>query len=350
MAGSQSRARRSTRLGRAKGRVRQLLRPPRTLRPTRAGWVFFALTLGVGFAAMNTGNNLLYMVLSLLLAFLVLSGFLSEAALRGLRVRRRLPAELQAERGARIVLEIHNEQQRVPSFAIVVEDLLGEDVDRVGPDAAVGRVFAFRVGPGETERRSYGIEPPERGSLAFAGFRVSTRFPFGLFSKAMRVAAPAEALVFPAVDPLPTLPPDGGGTGEDVDERAGGDSPEVAGLRDHAPGDTYARVHWRASLRRGQLLVRDRARETRGERTVRLQTRGVEAGTGFERAVRRAASDIAAHLHAGFRVGLTTDSEKLLPAPGHRQRVRLLAHLACVHPVDSGDSGATPAPGPGVAS
>ena len=68
-------------------RVRRWLRPPRTLRPTRAGWAFFAITFGVGFAALNTGNNLLYLVLSLMLAFLVLSGVLSESALRGIEVR-----------------------------------------------------------------------------------------------------------------------------------------------------------------------------------------------------------------------------------------------------------------------
>jgi hypothetical protein len=61
--------------------LRRWLRPPRTLRPTRAGWSFFAITFGVGFDALNTGNNLLYLVLSLMLAFLVLSGALSESAL-----------------------------------------------------------------------------------------------------------------------------------------------------------------------------------------------------------------------------------------------------------------------------
>ena len=60
-------------------RARRWLRPPRTLRPTRAGWSFFALCFGVGFAALNTGNNLLYLVMALMLAFLVLSGVLSEA-------------------------------------------------------------------------------------------------------------------------------------------------------------------------------------------------------------------------------------------------------------------------------
>src|SRR5439155_14259560 len=74
------------------------LRPPRRLSPTRAGWCFFALTFGIGFAALNTGNNLLYLVLSLMLAFLVLSGVLSESALRGVVLRRRLSRELYAER------------------------------------------------------------------------------------------------------------------------------------------------------------------------------------------------------------------------------------------------------------
>ena len=81
---------------------------------------------------MNTGNNLMYMVLSLLLAFLVLSGVLSESALRGVRVRRRIPREMFAGTPAPLVLEISNEQRRVPSFAIVVEDLLGPQVDRAG--------------------------------------------------------------------------------------------------------------------------------------------------------------------------------------------------------------------------
>ena len=49
-------------------RIRRWLRPPRKLRPTRPGWLFFAVTFGVGFAALNTGNNLLYLVLALMLA------------------------------------------------------------------------------------------------------------------------------------------------------------------------------------------------------------------------------------------------------------------------------------------
>src|SRR5262245_56246883 len=69
-------------------RIRRWLRPPRTLKTTRTGRTYLVLTLGVGFGALNTGNNLLYLLLGLLLSMIVLSGVLSERALRHLRVRR----------------------------------------------------------------------------------------------------------------------------------------------------------------------------------------------------------------------------------------------------------------------
>ncbi len=306
------------------------LRPPRTLRPTRAGWVFFAFTLGVGLAALNTGNNLLYMVHALLLSFLVLSGVLSESALRGIEVRRYLPSELVAERAAQIALELTNRQRRIPSFAIVVQDCLEAGGSEL---ASAGSVFALRIGPGEREMRSYSFAPPARGALRFSGVRVATRFPVGLFSKAMWLDLPREAQVYPALDPMAVR--EGAAGDPRQAERCGGRggaAPEAAGLRELAPGDSFRRIHWRASLRRDQLLVRDPEQERRSDFTVRLATRGVEPGGTFEREVRRAASEVAAHLAAGLRVGLRTDGAVFLPAEGARQRARLLAHLATVTP------------------
>src|SRR5262249_47872910 len=69
-------------------RLRHWLRPPRTLKSTRAGRVCVLMTLGVGVGALNTGNNLLYLVLGLLLSAIVASGILSELSLKGIEVRR----------------------------------------------------------------------------------------------------------------------------------------------------------------------------------------------------------------------------------------------------------------------
>jgi uncharacterized protein (DUF58 family) len=311
-------------------RLRRWLRPPRTLRPTRAGWCFFALTLGVGFAALNTGNNLLYLVLALMLAFLVLSGVLSESALRGIEIRRRLPRELFAEAGASVGLEIRNAQRRVPAFALVVEDHLREPG---GAERVCGRAFALRIGPGETALRSYRLLPPRRGTLELSGFRVSTRFPFGLFLKALASERVQAALVYPAVEPLSV--PEALGSprrGEESGASAGTAGSVAAGLREFAPGDSMRRIHWPASLRRRALLVRTLEPEQRPEVEVRLRTAGAVAGEPFESKVRFAASEVVALLEAGRRVALRTDAAHLAAAAGEAQRARLLAFLARVEP------------------
>ncbi len=326
---------RNSRTGRRSALTRRLsrwLRPPRTLRPTRAGWIFFALTFGVGFAALNTGNNLLYLVLSLMLAFLVLSGVLSESAVRGIGVRRRLPGVAFAGRPARVVLEISNAQERVPAFAIVVEDRVHDpgEGDRSRP---AGRAFVLRVGPGGTERVAYRFEAPRRGRASFSSFRVSTRFPFGLFLKSLVIEQRDALLVYPGVEAV--APPahfgDPQGDGEQLSSRDGAGC-EVGGLRDFRDGDSARRVQWRASLRRGSLVVRDVERERDAEVEVQLRTQGPAAGPRFEGAVRHAASEIVALMDAGARVALRTDRAYFEPAGGLGQRARLLSFLALVQP------------------
>ena len=310
--------------------ARRWLRPPRRLSPTRAGWCFFALTFGIGFAALNTGNNLLYLVLSLMLAFLVLSGVLSESALRGIQVRRRLPRELYAERDAWVGIEIANRQRRVAAYALVVEDRW---IDEQRREHAAGRCFALRIPPEGSDQRSYRLRPERRGELAFAGFVVSTRFPFGLFSKSRTFDAPERALVYPAVDPVP-IPRDFGGARESgaVVQGPRGAGSEVGGVREYARGDAPRRIAWRTSLRSRALWVRDVETEHQGEVEVRLRTAGRPADPGFERDVRGSASEVFALLERGLRVGLRTDRDRLDAEAGAHQRARLLGFLARVAP------------------
>jgi uncharacterized protein (DUF58 family) len=311
-------------------RLRRLLRPPRTLRPTRAGWSFFALTFGVGFAALNTGNNLLYLVLSLMLAFLVLSGVLSESALRGVALRRRVPRELHEGAAHLVALEISNLQQRVPAFALVVEDRVRE---RGGAQRPAGRAFALRIAPGATERRTYRFRPTRRGPLEFTGFRVSTRFPFGLFAKAMEIEAPEPALVYPALEIVPAPEAFGGAreSGEQVRGPRGAGS-DVGGLRDFSSGDPLRRIHWRSTLRQRALLVREVESEHETEVELRLRTAAVLPDEEFERRVRWVASEAVSLLDAGVAVALRTDHAQVLPGRGERQRAVLLAFLARVEP------------------
>src|SRR5688572_12722793 len=110
-----------TRAARALRRVLERLRPHRTIWPTRDGWWCLAAAVGVGFAAMNTGNNLLYMLASLLLGLIVVSGILSEQSMRRLRLRSIVPHEIFAGRPALAGAWIVNHKRRLASHSLTLE-------------------------------------------------------------------------------------------------------------------------------------------------------------------------------------------------------------------------------------
>src|SRR5262249_30876909 len=99
-------------------RLVRFFRPPRKLKFTREGKYYLGITLGVGFAAINTGNNLLYLLLGMLLSLMLVSGVMSELSLRHLTVTRRLPVRAQVGRAHLVEIEVYNHKKRIPSYAI----------------------------------------------------------------------------------------------------------------------------------------------------------------------------------------------------------------------------------------
>lgn len=310
-------------------RARRLFKPPRSLRATRPGWCFVAIIFGVGFAALNTGNNLLYLVFALMLAFLVLSGILSEASLRGISVERILPREVFAGAANPVLLRIRNRQTRVAAFALSIEDRLAA---RGGRGAqAVGRTFVLRVGPGAVVDRSYALVPDFRGELELESLRVSTRFPFGLFVKSVEFEALEHVLVYPALAALEHAA-EARGSRQETDQRPGrspvGDA--LSGVREFVRGDSTARVHWRRSVKSGRLVVGEREGHTAAEVEILLLINAEMTRDAIEGRISKAASELVHHLDAGHRVGLRTRSVRFAPASGPGHRRELLCFLARV--------------------
>jgi uncharacterized protein (DUF58 family) len=300
---------------------------PRTLRATRAGWCFVVIVFGVGFAALNTGNNLLYLVLSLLLAFLVLSGLLSESSLRGLRVERRLPREIFAGAPNRISLRIHNDLSRTPSFAVSIEDLFAGDEEL----EESGRSFVLRVGPKDAVDRSYDFEPSRRGDMAFVACRLSTRFPFGLFVKSVDLDLQTQALVYPQLQDL-SATDEPHGTLEIGEERRrrSSEGDVLSSLREYVEGDPVQRIHWRRSLHARTLIVGEREGEKSAQIEVLLSIPEGLDSAEIEHRISRATSEVVQHLDRGRQVGLRTTSNRFAASAGFAHRTELLSFLARV--------------------
>ncbi len=285
------------------------MRPPRKLKFTREGKFFVGITFGVGFAALNTANNLLYLLLGMLLALIVVSGVMSELSLRELTVVRRLPLRAQVGRAHLVEIEVFNHKGRVPSYAIEVEDLrAAQPADK--------RCFFLKISPKSAQVAAYRRTPLKRGRDVHVGFRIATRFPFGLFEKSREVPAEGELIIYPAVDPV-NLPTSGIGRHAGHDSSLGrGQGEDFLGLRQLLEGEDPRDVHWRKTAAVGQLVALERAREARPDVTLSLDvmkpagshTAGEEWDIAFERRIRDVASRAVAHLKRGDSVTVRTSA------------------------------------------
>jgi uncharacterized protein (DUF58 family) len=327
-------------------RLASWFKPPRKLRLTREGRYFLLITFCVGFAAINTGNNLLYLLFGMFLSLIIVSGVMSELSLRKLTVSRRLPPRAQVGRAHLVEIEVYNHKQRIPSYAIEVEDLrAGQPADK--------RCFFLKISPRSAQVAAYRRTPARRGRDRHVGFRLATRFPFGLFEKSRDVTSDGDLIIYPAVDPL-VLPPDESG------DRLGGvltlgrgTGDETAGVRLMRDGDDPRDIFWRKSAQTEQMVVRERVREARREVTLVVDSRhpGAEPSdeflARFERRIREIASRAVAHLKRGDTVTVrSTAGERAasVPTRGADPLLRFLALLEAV-PTEDTPSSATPETG-----
>jgi uncharacterized protein (DUF58 family) len=318
-------------------RLRRRLRPPRRLSFTREGRVIVVLAVGVGFAAINTGNNLLYLLLGWLLSFIIASGILSELTLRGLRVERRPPPRVFAGQPFLMEVVIHNDKPRHASFSIEVEDLLaGAPLDK--------RCYFLKIPATRQQRTSYRHTFVRRGLYAFDGYRLATKFPFALFRKSRDVAAPLEVLVYPARVAVPRPPPRAQSHGDTAVARLGRRG-EFFGLREHRSGDDHRDVHWRSSARSGRLLVREYEDELARRVVIVVDNALPDAVreaiadgplppadeaqvTALERAISYAASLAATYLEVGWTVELVARGAHVAAGIGRVHEVRIARALA----------------------
>ena len=303
----------------------RLFQPRRTIRPTRDGWWCLFAAVGLGIAAVNTGNNLLYLLSSMLLGLVVVSGILSEAVMRGIRLVPILPDEMYAGRPALVGAVVANRKRRVTSYSLTLDVL-----PRGGP---IDRVIAIpRVPAGEERTVTWEVTMPRRGRHRLRGVRLSTRFPFGIFVKAGRVALDEEVLVFPAVGPPPEqLLRQVGGAGAAPSRRRGRGS-DLYNLRDYVAGDDPRLIHWRSSAKTAVLTVRELEAETALDTRIVLDGAGGGDEALLERGLADAAS-VAAHLvRRGTRVEMVGPGIIVPLGQGRAHLRRILSALALYVP------------------
>ncbi len=332
---------------------------------TTVGIIYVLTVLLIGVAALNTGNNLLYVIVAAMLAAILVSGVASAIVLRDLELDVRLPDQVFAGRSTVGKIMLRNPRRWLPSFSISVAPLKpkpagqwqwvpttfgfppgqppGKQWVRL-PDRQLRRVAGgAAVSPGIfTESAYFPYIPaaaevaaelelcfPRRGRYQQNSFGLATRFPFAFLTKTRRVALAREILVYPAVDltdeffeVLPLI------TGEfETFTRGRGD--DLYLIREYMPEDSARHVDWKATAKSGSLKVREFSRED--ERRLRLVFDNPGPGAVSEQAYENAVT-AAASLGWHFAAA-NADLSFVAPGyPGGAEIHDFLAYLATVGP------------------
>jgi uncharacterized protein (DUF58 family) len=310
-----------------------------------AGLLFLAVTLLLGVAAATRPNNLLVWIFGLMLGSILVSGVVSGFMLMKLSVRRLDPRRAVAGEPAKLRYEVVNHSRVWSAFGLAIRERPAGEVDgwdRFCEPASAGLVH---VGPGETMHAETWILPRRRGRMTFREIDVSSRFPFGLIEKALRIERGFEVLVHPR-----TLPVRAGvlaglrsgrGGGLDALPRSG-DGEDFLGLRDYRPGDSIRQIAWKRFAGLGRLatiersvsgpprlmVVLDARTPTANLRSGEIAPRELE-----ERAITIAASLAAEAMRQGYEVGLEVlglEAPRLPVRSGHWHLERLLGALAAI--------------------
>lgn len=285
------------------------------IRLTTTGALAIALVLTAGIVAVNSGNNLLYLVVASLLAALALSGLLGHHNLRGVQVRLIAPDEVWAGRPVSIRAELVNRRRRLPAFLLAL-----------GEKPGTGVFTVLEIPPGERADVTLTLTFPTRGVQPWPVHAVTSEFPFGLIRRGGLVRTPGFCLVYPSPLPVPWEIAEAAEREGELPSRlnpgVGGD---YRGPRDYAPGDSLARVQWSSWLRLRRLHTKVFDAEGAPPAVYRFDAM---PGPGTEERLRQLAWLVRAGLRRGLRVGLVLPGKAIPPGNDATQRRELLSALA----------------------
>jgi uncharacterized protein (DUF58 family) len=334
---------------------------------TRAGIVYVLVTLVIAIAALNTGNNLLYIVVAAMLGAILVSGYVSAWILRYLELDIRLPEHVFAGRPVMGRIVVHNPRRWLPSFSVRVVSTRKkrrkpmkqwqwesttfafpfnrpkEEQWLCLPDRRLRRVIVVPPPPGIFQGMAYfPFLPPQaescadlelrfdrRGCYREDSFGIATRFPFAFLTKTRHVALPREVLVYPRIEPteevfeiLPLVR----GEWESFVRGRGSD---LYRIREYLPEDSARHVDWKATAKSGSLKVREFARED--ERKLCIVFDNPEAGLISEESYEKAV-DLAAALAWHFSMQEAEVSYLVPGRPRTRDLHEFLGWLAVIEP------------------
>jgi uncharacterized protein (DUF58 family) len=227
------------------------------MKTTREGKRFIIASLLIAFAALNTGNNLVYLILSLMLSFIFLSALLLRINLSRLSLKVGVNTPVFAGDTASSRIMIHNDKRLLPGYSVSVRS-----------PVAISPVYFPFIPAGSTATGDLKLRFKRRGLYRFEDFSATSGFPFILFSRRGSIHTRGELLVYPELRDVDDFVEEAFGSGIEGAARLTGAGEDIYSMREYRYGDDRRRIHWKASAKAAGLLVKEYAEYSLKKATI----------------------------------------------------------------------------------
>jgi len=237
-----------------------LLVPPEGNRTSfsSSGYILVLVAVGIASAAYNTGSNILFIAISLILAAFLLSLLLSYLNFRRNSWSLYLPPHFRAGELAPLVVNATNGKRVIPTYSISFT------FSAFHADKRERAFLESRLDPGGSGQATWRYTPAQRGRETLSLVNIESYFPFGFIRKSIDGGIRRRVLIWPGrveydFSPKATVRTFLQG---EANRRPGGSS-ELINVRRYQAGDSQRMVHWKATARTRELMIRQMAEEKR---------------------------------------------------------------------------------------
>ncbi len=212
---------------------------------TKAGWIYIILTIFLGVAAINTGNNLLYLIVSAMLSFMAVSGYFGKKNMSKIDVDIETPFEVYAGTPAILKIVVKNRKRFFSSFLLKVY-LEGKT-----------SVIPY-IKPDSEHQVDFSLVFSERGEKKIKYIKVCSPFPFNFFVRCLSFEKNITVVVYPKPEKcsLNIFSPYGKKEEREVGKGIGYEG-DFSSIKEYYPGIPKKYIHWKSSAKSENLKVKE---------------------------------------------------------------------------------------------
>lgn len=213
------------------------------------GFILLLITIGIGFAAINTGSNIQWFIFSLILGIVLSSKIISYFNLINLKATVGDIPELFANESSYIPIAISNKGKFFSAKYVWVELVFSKNNDS-------NRVYISKIGKDEEKLILYQTKFPMRGEYEIKEIKIMSAFPMDFFKNIKRIKAFNKFLVYPEIFSYRQVPEyhflyEGLKSSVNIQKGA-----EIKGLSPYTGIEPFKYIHWKITAKKDELWVK----------------------------------------------------------------------------------------------